>query len=62
MKDLNIDWDQVKSQIDKVRDNIADFVNSEEGQGFLRAILDFFSSLFEAIKGWFTSSMIVTRI
>lgn len=60
MKNLNIDWDQVKSQIDKVRDNITEFVNSEEGKGFIRTILDFISTLIDVIKGWFTSTTIIT--
>ncbi|SDY53347.1 Uncharacterized protein YpuA, DUF1002 family [Evansella caseinilytica] len=58
MKDLNIDWDQVSNQLDKIRDNLSDFLNSDEGKGFIQAILDFFSSLLEAVKSWFSSSMI----
>ncbi|WP_157184182.1 DUF1002 domain-containing protein [Evansella cellulosilytica] len=53
MRNLNIDWDQVQNQIGKIRDNLSDFLSSDEGQGFIRAILDFFDSLIESIKGWF---------
>ncbi|MBU9712102.1 DUF1002 domain-containing protein [Evansella tamaricis] len=57
MRDLNIDWDQVQNQISKVRDNLSDFLSSDEGQGFIQAILDFFSSMIDALRGWFSSSM-----
>ncbi|WP_245828889.1 DUF1002 domain-containing protein [Salipaludibacillus agaradhaerens] len=55
MKDLNIDWDQVQNQIGKIRENIGDFLNSEEGQGFIQSILDFISNLIDIVKGWFSS-------
>lgn len=61
MKDLNIDWDQVQNQINQIRDNLSDFLSSDEGQGFIRAVLDFFSTLLDAVKGWFNSSAIVWR-
>ena len=56
MKNMDIDWDQVQSQINKVRDNLSDFLSSDEGQGFIKAILDFFSSLIDAVRGWFSSA------
>ncbi|UTR09391.1 DUF1002 domain-containing protein [Evansella sp. LMS18] len=56
MKDLNIDWDQVRSQLNSIRDNLSEFVNSEEGQGLIQSILDFFSRLIDAIRGWLSSS------
>ncbi|MGJ9381734.1 hypothetical protein CR203_01255 [Salipaludibacillus neizhouensis] len=55
MKDLNIDWDQVQDQISHIRENIGDFLSSEEGQGFIDSILEFFSSLIDIIRGWFSS-------
>ncbi|MCR6106353.1 DUF1002 domain-containing protein [Salipaludibacillus agaradhaerens] len=55
MKDLNIDWDQVQNQIGKIRENIGDFLSSEEGQGFIQSILDFISNLIDIVKGWFSS-------
>ncbi|UTR14412.1 DUF1002 domain-containing protein [Salipaludibacillus sp. LMS25] len=55
MKDLNIDWDQVQNQIGKIRENIGDFLSSEEGQGFIQSILDFISSLIDIVRGWFSS-------
>jgi len=60
MKDLNIDWDQVQNQIDSIRDNIGDFINSDEGQGFIQSILDFFSEFVDTLRGWFSSSESIT--
>lgn len=54
MKDLNIDWNQVQNQINKVRDNLGDYLNREETQSFIRSVLDFFSRLIDVIKGWFS--------
>ncbi|MBU9722457.1 MULTISPECIES: DUF1002 domain-containing protein [Bacillaceae] len=56
MRNLNIDWDQVQNQISNIRENLTDFLSSEEGQGFIRSILDFFSALIDSVKGWFSSS------
>ncbi|MCR6110427.1 DUF1002 domain-containing protein [Bacillus sp. A301a_S52] len=55
MKDLNIDWDQVQNQIGKIRENIGDFLSSEEGQGIIQSILDFISDLIDIVRGWFSS-------
>jgi uncharacterized protein YpuA (DUF1002 family) len=54
MKDLNIDWNQVGDQLDKAKEKISKFLHSEEGQGFLSKLKDFFTSLFEAIKALFS--------
>ncbi|WP_408006787.1 DUF1002 domain-containing protein [Pseudalkalibacillus sp. A8] len=53
MKELNIDWDQVKSNLENVRNNLSEFLNKEETQGFIRTILDFLISLIEALKNLF---------
>lgn len=55
MKELNIDWSQVQNQLNKVRDNLGDFLAREDTQNFLGKILEFFVEIIEAIKGWFTS-------
>ncbi|SDN42344.1 DUF1002 domain-containing protein [Alkalicoccus daliensis] len=55
IRGLNIDWDQVRTQIDSIRGNIGDFVQSEEGQGILQSIIDFFHSLLDMIQGWFST-------
>lgn len=56
MKNLNIDWDQVQNQINSIRDNIGDFLESDEGQGFIQSILDFLSEFVDTLRGWFSSS------
>ncbi|OKL38059.1 DUF1002 domain-containing protein [Domibacillus mangrovi] len=53
MKNLNINWDQVNSQIDKAKEQWDSFKSSEEGQGILQSILDFLQSIVDAIAGLF---------
>ncbi|UOE95710.1 DUF1002 domain-containing protein [Alkalihalobacillus sp. LMS39] len=53
LKDMNIDWDQVQNQIGKVRDNLGDFLNREDTQGFIASILDAINRLIDQIKGFF---------
>jgi uncharacterized protein YpuA (DUF1002 family) len=53
MKELNIDWNQVGDQINQAKEKISKFLQSEEGQGFLSKLRDFFISLFDAIKSLF---------
>ncbi|WP_280768464.1 DUF1002 domain-containing protein [Salipaludibacillus daqingensis] len=60
MKNLNIDWDQVQNQINSIRDNIGDFLSSDEGQSFIQSILDFFSEFIDTLRGWFSSSEAIT--
>ncbi|MCM3761463.1 DUF1002 domain-containing protein [Alkalihalobacillus oceani] len=55
MKDLNIDWNQVQEQISNVRDNLGEFLNREETQGFIRSFLDFINSLIDSLRGVFSS-------
>lgn len=54
IKDLNIDWGQVENELQKVRDNLGDFINSEETKSFLSKVLDFFKSLVDSIKSLFS--------
>jgi len=54
LKDLNIDWNQVSDQLNKAKDRISKFLQSEEGQGFLEKIKQFFIWLFDAIKSIFS--------
>lgn len=53
MKNLNIDWDQVTSQLEKVRDNLGEFLNREETQSFIQRVIDFFISIIDSMKSWF---------
>ncbi|MBT2698879.1 DUF1002 domain-containing protein [Bacillus sp. ISL-40] len=54
LKDLNIDWNQVSDQLNKAKDRISKFLQSEEGQGFLEKIKQFFNWFFDAIKSIFS--------
>jgi uncharacterized protein YpuA (DUF1002 family) len=54
LKNLNIDWTQVGDQLNKAKDQISKFVQSEEGQGFLEKVKQFFIRVFDAIKAIFS--------
>ena len=54
LKDLNIDWNQVGEQINIAKNKITNFLESEEGQGFLDKLKQFFISLIDAIKAMFS--------
>ncbi|WP_193559343.1 DUF1002 domain-containing protein [Metabacillus litoralis] len=56
MKELNIDWNQVGQQLDQAKDQISNFLNSEEGQTFLQQVKEFFIALWDAIISIFTNS------
>ncbi|MFJ7725492.1 DUF1002 domain-containing protein [Neobacillus sp. NPDC097160] len=54
LKDLNIDWNQVSDQLNKAKDRISNFLQSEKGQGFLDKVKQFFIWLIDAIKSIFS--------
>ena len=54
LKDLNIDWNQVGEQINIAKDKLTNYLESEEGQGFLDKLKQFFISLIDAIKAMFS--------
>ncbi|WP_233522561.1 DUF1002 domain-containing protein [Peribacillus glennii] len=54
LKDLNIDWNQVGTQLDKAKEKLTTFLQSEEGQTFLDKLKGFFGSLIDAIKALFS--------
>jgi uncharacterized protein YpuA (DUF1002 family) len=53
LKDLNIDWNQVGDQLNAAKDKLTDYLGSEEGQGMLEKIKQFFIRLIDWIKGLF---------
>lgn len=55
MKDINIDWNQVGDQLNKAKDKISNFLNSEEGKSFLQQVKEFFIALWNAIISIFTN-------
>jgi uncharacterized protein YpuA (DUF1002 family) len=52
--DLNIDWNQVSDQLNKAKDRISKFLQSEEGQSLLEKIKQFIISIIDAIKAIFS--------
>ena len=52
MKNLNIDWNQVGSQLNKAKEHVSAFW-IEEGQSFLDKVKDFFSSIIDFVKSLF---------
>ncbi|GHH98128.1 DUF1002 domain-containing protein [Neobacillus kokaensis] len=54
LKNLDIDWNQVSDQLNKAKDRISKFLHSEEGQGFLEKIKQFFIWLIDFIKSIFS--------
>ncbi|MCM3785980.1 DUF1002 domain-containing protein [Neobacillus mesonae] len=53
MKDANINWNAVGDQLEQAKQQFTDFIESEQGQGILAAIKNFFVGLIEIIKSWF---------
>lgn len=53
MKELNIDWDQVQSDLKNISENLGDFLNKEETQSFIQKIIDFLIALIDAVKSLF---------
>ncbi|MEH7437280.1 DUF1002 domain-containing protein [Neobacillus drentensis] len=54
LKNLDIDWNQVSDQLNKAKDRISKFLESDEGQGFLEKLKQFFIWLIDAIKSIFS--------
>ncbi|MDT2045599.1 hypothetical protein CHN50_06070 [Priestia aryabhattai] len=54
LKDLDIDWNQVKDQLSATKEKVTTFLQSEEGQSFLDKLKNFFVSIIDAIKALFS--------
>ncbi|MCH1624812.1 DUF1002 domain-containing protein [Fredinandcohnia sp. SECRCQ15] len=55
LMDLNIDWSQVGDQLNLAKEKISNFLDSEEGQGFLAKLKEFFVNIINAIVDFFKS-------
>lgn len=53
MKNVDIDWGQVGDQLDKAKDKITKFIESDEGKNFIQKVIDFFVSIWNAIVSIF---------
>nr|WP_281394011.1 DUF1002 domain-containing protein [Texcoconibacillus texcoconensis] len=55
MGQLDIDWDHVRSQLSQVRDQIGEFLSSEEGQNLIQRFLDVLQEFVDTVIGWFSN-------
>lgn len=55
MKNLNIDWNEVNDQLNKAKEKLSAFLQSEEGKTFIQNIIDILKEIWQAIKSAFTS-------
>ncbi len=53
MKNLDIDWNKVSNQIEKMAKKASDFLSSEEGQGFLQKLKLYFNAFIDWIASLF---------
>ncbi|MDQ1851312.1 DUF1002 domain-containing protein [Bacillus stercoris] len=53
MKNADINWGQVSDQLDKAKDKITKFIESDEGKNFIQKVIDFFVSIWNAIVSIF---------
>src|SRR5690606_5163632 len=56
LSELDIDWGALSDQVKKLRDNLDEFLNSEETKGFLETLLDWLASLLDSLKEMFSSN------
>jgi uncharacterized protein YpuA (DUF1002 family) len=53
MQELNIDWDQLQTQLENAKNNLSDFLGQEETKSVIRSVIDFFISLLDSLKNLF---------
>ncbi|WP_042346251.1 DUF1002 domain-containing protein [Bacillus massiliigorillae] len=53
LKDLNINWNAVGDQLTNAKDKLTEFLSSEEGQGFLDKVKEFFVGIIDWFKSLF---------
>jgi uncharacterized protein YpuA (DUF1002 family) len=54
LKSLNINWNQVGDQLKNAQEKVTKFLQSDQGQGFLEKLKQFFISLIDTIKSLFS--------
>lgn len=55
IKDLNIDWNAVGEQLTLAKEKFTNFIESEQGQTLINNVKEFFTTVWDAIKGFFGS-------
>lgn len=53
MKDLDIDWDELKDQITNISSKASEYISSEEGQNFLSNLKTLFGGFIDWLKSLF---------
>lgn len=53
MIDLNIDWDQVSTQLEDTKNAVSEFIHSESTQNFFDKMMNFFHKIIDGIKSIF---------
>ncbi|HEU5138772.1 MAG TPA: DUF1002 domain-containing protein [Bacillales bacterium] len=53
IKNLDIDWGQLKNQLQKVSQQLDEFLSDEDTQSFFSKVLNAIGSLIDTIKSWF---------
>jgi uncharacterized protein YpuA (DUF1002 family) len=53
IKNLNIDWGQLKSGLDKVSNQLDQFLSDEDTQSFFKKVLNAIGDLIDQIRSWF---------
>lgn len=51
MKNLDIDWDQVRSQLENAKEDLNEFLNKEETKNFISKFIEFVKSIIDSIAG-----------
>lgn len=52
---LDIDWDRFSNQLEKLKGNLGQIVDSKEAQGFFDKLWAWLSDLFDSLKSVFSS-------
>ncbi|HEX7064304.1 MAG TPA: DUF1002 domain-containing protein [Bacillales bacterium] len=53
IKNLDIDWGQLKNQLQQVSQKLDEFLSDEDTQSFFSKVLNVIGSLIDTIKSWF---------
>lgn len=55
-QELDIDWDVINQKVGDLKNDVSDFINSEEGASFIEKIKDFFASIVDFFANLFDNS------
>lgn len=55
-QELDIDWDVINQKVGDLKNEVSDFINSEEGANFIEKIKDFFAAIVDFFANLFNSN------